>query len=194
MTYHESLTHRLRQELAPVHAELESKMDLPGRLKTLADYTSCLCLFHGIFAPLEQMLGRYTQWAAHGIDFDERRRTPSLQSDLRALGQEDAAVNLINPLIFDGFSEAFGALYVLEGSTLGGKFILSATTDVLGARIAGATRFFAGHGPKGGSLWRDLTIALDRYGQTHPNRCNLVISGAASCYGLFTAASVQQFP
>jgi heme oxygenase len=188
----ETLTNRLRLGLAPLHAELEALMGLPGRLKTLADYVRCLRLFHGIFAPLEQSLGAQREWAYHGIDFESRRRAPALGADLRALGHEVPAFEPLNPSLFSRFSEAFGALYVLEGSTLGGKFILAAINQTIGPELSGATRFFSGHGAQSGALWRDFKAALDRYGRAGPGHADDVIAGAAECYGLFSAAAGQQ--
>jgi len=190
----ESLTIRLRHVLAPAHAGLEARMDLPGRIKTLPDYAACLRLFHGIFAPLEAALATHPHWAAWGVNFDERRRAPSLRADLRALGHHEPDVEPLNPPGFTNFSDAFGALYVLEGSTLGGKFILAAINRILGDRVAGATRFFSGHGARSGLLWRDFKAALDAYGDAHPEHGDAVISGAARCYALFAAAAAEHLP
>jgi heme oxygenase len=83
-------------------------------------------MYLGIFQPLETRLAAHTGWAALGIDFDERRRTPALIADIIALGGVVSLAPAADEETLQSFEAALGALYVLEGSTLGGKFILRA--------------------------------------------------------------------
>ena len=49
-----------------------------------------------------------------------------------------------------------GALYVVEGSTLGGRHIARHVVAVLGAAYEPATQYFCGHGDGTGAMWREV--------------------------------------
>ena len=57
-----------------------------------------------------------------------------------------------------GDGDYLGALYVVEGSTLGGAFIARALAPIAGEN----RRFFLGHGGENGRLWRGFVARLDR--------------------------------
>ncbi len=120
-----SIMARLREETRPEHDAIEGVLDLMDNNLTLARYRRRLEQFHGCYAPLERRLQEICDWTDHGVDLSRRRKTPLLESDLRALGVE--AVESLPvcqdlPKLIDA-ADGFGCLYVLEGSTLGGQFI-----------------------------------------------------------------------
>jgi len=176
------LSGRLRTETAAAHRAVEAAAGLPGRIETVADYTACLTRFFRLFAPLEDAIGGFAGWAELGIDLAARRRTPALLADLAALGcapPAPAATKL------PGFAAALGALYVLEGSALGGKILAAAFERQLGPAIAGATGFFGGQGLQTGEMWREFRAALDFYGEKNPAAQAAVIAGAEQIFGQF---------
>jgi heme oxygenase len=175
------LSARLRVETAAAHLAVEAAAGLPARILTVADYTACLTRFFWLFSPLEAALGRFDGWAGLGIDLAARRRTPALLADLAALG---CAPPVPAPIRFSGFPPALGALYVLEGSALGGKILAVAFARQL-PEIAGATRFFNRRGCDAGEMWRAFREALDLYGDKNPAAQPAVIAGAVSTFGKF---------
>jgi heme oxygenase len=172
----------LRLETAPAHLAVETAAGLPGRVVTVEDYAACLGRFFRLFAPLEAAIGGFAGWDDLGMDLAARRRTPALLADLRALGcpPPDPA-----PVKISGFAAALGALYVLEGSALGGKILAAAFKRQLGASIAGANGFFGGRGQKTGELWQEFRAALDLYGEQNPAAQAAVIAGAVAVFGQF---------
>jgi heme oxygenase len=177
-----SLSARLRQETAAAHRAVEAAAGLPARVVTVADYADCLARFFRLFAPLEAAIGGFAGWAELGIDLAARRRTPALLADLAALGCEPPAPAATS---LPGFAAALGALYVLEGSALGGKFLCPAFERQLGPCIAGATGFFGGQGLQTGEMWREFRAALDAYGYKNPAAQPAVIAGAEQIFGQF---------
>jgi heme oxygenase len=175
------LSGRLRMETAAAHRAVEAAAGLPGRVVTVADYAACLSRFFRLFAPLEAAIGGFAGWADLGIDLGARRRTPALLADLRALGCEPPAPA---PILLPAFPAAIGALYVLEGSALGGKILAQAFARQVPA-IAGATKFFGGDGARSGEMWRDFRAALDLYGEKNPAAQPAVIAGAVAAFGQF---------
>ncbi len=178
-----TLSGRLRQETAAAHRAVEDAAGLPARVVTVADYAACLTRFFRLFAPLEHAIGGFAGWAELGIDLAARRRTPALLADLAALGCAPPAPAAIR---LSGFAAALGALYVLEGSALGGKILAAAFERQLGPSIAGATGFFGGRGVAAGEMWREFKAGLDFYGEKNPTAQPAVIAGAATIFGQFT--------
>jgi len=179
---------RLKRDLAKTHAALEDVMQLPHAIQTVADYAATLKIFHAVFAPLEDALAQQRQWPLHGIDFATHRRAPALAADLKTLTGETApATQKIPP--FARFAEAFGALYVLEGSALGGRFILRDLERRLGPAIAGAKTFFEGNGAQTGPFWQDFRQKLDAYGARRPDQFQHLAAGAAKTFGRFMQAA-----
>jgi heme oxygenase len=175
------LSGRLRLETAAAHREVEAAAGLPGRIRTVADYTECLGRFFRLFSPLEAALGRFDSWADLGIDLAARRRSPALLADLAVLGCVPPAPA---PIRLSSFPAALGALYVLEGSALGGKILAAAFERRLPA-VAGATGFFGGRGPRTGAMWKEFRTALDLYGDKNPAAEPAVVAGAVAVFGQF---------
>ncbi len=82
--------------------------------------------------------------------------------------------------LLNGEADRLGALYVVEGSTLGGAFIAKA----LERSAADARRFFRGHRGDHGRLWRNLVKALDRLDDI-PEEADLAERAALSTFAAF---------
>jgi heme oxygenase len=180
-----ALSQRLRENTSALHKQVEDAADLPGCVVNLDDYAACLTRFLALFAPLEAGLAAWDEWESIGINLPSRCRTASLLLDLQQLGRLPAAPEPVNLAPFPSFPAALGCLYVLEGSTLGGKFLLRAFTQRLGAEIHGASSFFAGHGAAAGAAWNQFRAALDDYGATYPAKQADVLAGAADTFRHF---------
>ncbi len=61
--------------------------------------------------------------------------------------------------------EALGALYVLEGSSLGRQVMLSKLAERLDIRPDWAGHFFSGYGKQTGAMWQAFVAALNEAGQ-----------------------------
>ncbi len=103
-----------------------------------------------------------------------RRRSHLLAADLEAMGEPSGEVGP-SPVDWDAvlrdagrrdavvvgqpaFEAAFlGAVYVMEGSTLGGRFLARHVESVLGIAPGQGDAYFQGHGEATGSLWREVT-------------------------------------
>ncbi|MFD0934978.1 biliverdin-producing heme oxygenase, partial [Methylobacterium trifolii] len=92
-----------------------------------------------------------------------RLRLDALAADLRHLGlPEDslAALPRPDPVFLAGPAAAMGALYVLEGSTLGGQVIgrhIAAQHGITGDGLA----YYRAHGPRTGAMWAAFRARLD---------------------------------
>ncbi|RYZ54811.1 MAG: heme oxygenase, partial [Chitinophagaceae bacterium] len=123
LTIHETpLAGLVKNATQQVHEEVEAIL-LPAltSIRSTSDYAAILKMFHGYFHPIEKLI---EQQLHTGLlpDLAERRKSSSLLEDLRLLGEATDSLPLCSDLPpIKNPAEAFGALYVLEGSTLGGK-------------------------------------------------------------------------
>jgi heme oxygenase len=95
---------------------------------------------------------------------EPRQRLHLLTNDLAALGvSRDALAALPRcPLVpLHNAAEALGSLYVMEGSTLGGKTIRINVETCLGALGRASCSYFIGYGHNTGTMWRAFLIHLD---------------------------------
>jgi heme oxygenase len=91
-----------------------------------------------------------------------RRRLHLLAADLGALGVTgDALAHLPRcpPILLPDGMAALGSLYVVEGSTLGGRVILKNVQRRLGPSVACA--YFHGYGANTGAMWLNFLARLN---------------------------------
>ena len=145
---------RLRLGTAAEHEDVERTLDLLGTDLDRARLTGILDRMHGFWVAAEAGLDRWAAGSAadaRAVDWSRRRRAALFAADLHALGSAPtAAVPELPPL--DGTDEAFGRLYVLEGSTLGGVLIdrhLAALPALADVRVAA----FSPYGERTGAMW-----------------------------------------
>ena len=159
-----TLTARLRVATAPVHGLIEARLGLPAAVRTLEDYAILLGRFAGIYRPLEQLLAEFPDWSDTGVALPARGHAECLAADLDALSVDPLTPPSIPHRLLPElptFPHAVGGLYVLEGSTLGGRLIVRDLETRLGPAIAGATCFFGGRGELTVPMWRSFRAAVD---------------------------------
>lgn len=162
---------RLREETRPEHEATEALMPVMAPGLTVPEYTRVLRL-------LLPIIRGWEQWAAGAAPerlrplLAARRRQHLLESDLRTMGEASAgaegdAVDWA-AVVADGpeaqgtgFEAAFlGAVYVMEGSTLGGRFLARQVEAALGLAPGRGNAYFQGHGDETGRLWREITAEI----------------------------------
>ena len=166
---------RLRQETKDVHAALERKI-IPSlkQISSIADYQQVLKLFYGYFKPLESLVLLHIDRTMI-VDIDKRRKADLLHYDLQQTGSgEVEAVAKINelPIIADPYS-ALGALYVMEGSTLGGAIISKMIRQRL-HETSVSIRFFEGYGESSSAMWESFLNQLNAVPYSPENEERLI--------------------
>jgi heme oxygenase len=159
---------RLRQKTLRLHLRLKQGMDLFHHLNTLEDYRRLLEKFMGFYGPLETALGRHFNRRAGGFDFESRRKVPMLVSDLRALGFKQFTTLPRCPALptISSTPQAFGCLYALEISTLGGQILTRHLNRVFGVSPGSGCSFFHSYGDQTVMMWRDLGQQINKYAVT----------------------------
>jgi heme oxygenase (biliverdin-IX-beta and delta-forming) len=165
------ITQELRNKTAENHIRLEqSRILLPFSegILTRENYTLILQSFYGFFQPLERALG-VLPVNTYVPDYDSRRKATSLQQDLHCLlGETYQSPELCTRLpAVQNMSQALGCLYVMEGSTLGGKLIYKRVQQYLGLDNLFGASFFYGYGAETGSRWKAFQQALVNFSSTY---------------------------
>lgn len=112
-------------------------------------------------------------------DLDARAKAKFIKDDLAALGAENHTLTLplSNSLPNDSVSFKLGIMYVVEGSSLGGRVILKNISNSLGYHADNGARYFAGYGGETGSHWKKFLDMLVGYENEH-NCGTEIIAGA----------------
>lgn len=180
---------RLREATANSHKKLEQKLfPFIQNIETIEEYAVLLNRFYRFVKPVQDKIHQYIN-PAIVPDLPLRRNAALLLEDLKALGTattETTATAL--PAINDHFS-AMGALYVLEGSTLGGKIIAKTLAEKLGNDVS--LLFFRGYGAETGSMWKKFTHYLEH--PTHLQQPDVVLRAATETFELFGACFNKPF-
>ena len=176
MSAHQSL----RLATQSLHERVEAAVDLPAQAER--DYRALLVALLALFEPVEARLAALP-WAEAGLDLRRHLRAPLLRADLRALGVSPADAPRVPAPAIGSLAAGFGALYVLEGSALGGTLIARRAAAALGLGPE-ATRFFRSEGRDVGPTWRAFLAALDAY-VVGPERLAAAVQTAAATFEAF---------
>jgi heme oxygenase len=153
----DGLRDRLRAETRDDHDRLEDGLGLTDPDLNLARYRAVLARFFGFWAGWEPRVSAELSDEAFLLP---RRRLHLLRDDLRALGIEPGTLPICPAPALRGHGEAMGSLYVMEGSTLGGRVILQGLEGI-GLPAAGGRSYFAGYGEATGAMWRGFLERLE---------------------------------
>ncbi len=156
-----------------LHAGFSSVKD--GTI-TRPDYQALLICLYGFYLPFERAAG------------SEPLRTQWLERDLAWLGVEAAAragIRLCADIPrYDSLERKLGALYVVEGSALGGRTMHRGLDRLLGTGSIEGRRFFAGRGAATGAAWLGFLNQLASVGADMAGQAALV-SAAVETFGVF---------
>ncbi len=169
----------LRLHRVPVFAALAA-----GQLERNA-YLALLGRLYGFHHPLEAAVA---QAGPPGLEPAQWRRAHLLRSDMAALGEADAAIDrLPRHAAPDGDwspARAMGWLYVIEGSTLGGRQLARQLDHLLSASDAAGRSFLRAGTDQNHVRWRDFCTALDACGADSAPRAEMV-AGAIEAFDCF---------
>ena len=151
-----SLAQRLRVETAEAHAKLEATVGFDIHRPSVAIATGMLQSFYRVLTTLEPAM-----MALLPLRLRERQRLPLLRADLAVLGLSTEARSVAQDRMAlpQNEAEALGALYVMEGSTLGGKLITKSLKQCTNWPLRGIT-YFNPYGERTGSMWAEFQLEL----------------------------------
>ena len=171
----------LKDQTREQHAQLEAMLPLP---ESAASHVAQLKAYFGFVEPWERALAAVlaeadpiragrgkTAWLVDDLDFwgvdSEQREQLPRTTRLPSLASRP---------------EILGAAYVLEGSTLGGRFIAQHLEEQLGFRDDRGYRYFRSYGPQVGAQWQAFRAELSR--ASSPAHDPLMVRSARETFGL----------
>jgi heme oxygenase len=179
------LAEQLKKDTLRSHQQLE-KM-LIGRMKAIRskeDYVELLQLFYTYFGGLEKQIDQYIDQNQLS-DYAERRKTQALANDIKTLGgilmpkaSNDDLPQIKNEL------QAYAAMYVIEGSTLGGKIISKMMAQQLSLNNGEGLSFFNSYGDDTETKWESFKNTLNNITKS-PKEDKLVIDSANETFDKF---------
>lgn len=154
---------RLKEETRVQHEEVEAAVDVMNQMFDLEDYRRLLERFWGYYAAFEPQLP-IEELKAAGFDYSDRLKLPLLEADANKLGLELDTHELELPDI-SSVAKAFGSLYVIEGSTLGGQVISRHLKQQLEITAENGGAFYAGYAQETGPMWKAFGECLTRFAE-----------------------------
>lgn len=156
------LSAQLKESTKVNHQLLEKKLVAKMRaIQNTADYTQLLSSFYGFYAGLEVSMDIQTE-LSFLPDYSLRRKSCSLAADLGALNNELPTIAFGENLPYiKNYLQIIGILYVMEGSTLGGKFIAKMIQAQLKTTEIKGFSFFSSYGDKTESMWQIFKESID---------------------------------
>jgi heme oxygenase len=177
-------------------------LDLPNRISSPESYRELLARFWGFYQPFERELEEWSghePWQTFGLGLEERRhKTEWLREDLRHLGLNGEEIAWL-PVCEGGAlplpsaqarsedalasPRAVGALYVIEGSTLGGQLVARELATRFGWDREEGLAFYRGYGAETGLRWREFCAFLERWDEGQdPSARAAAVQGAIDCF------------
>jgi len=157
------LADQLKKATLANHQQLE-KM-LVGQMRAVRskeDYINLLQLFYSYFGGLEEQIDLYIS-TRELPDYKQRRKSAALANDIKSLGGTPVSLaNLEDLPPIQNTRQAYGALYVIEGSTLGGKIISKMMAQQLGITDGSGLSFFSGYADDTETMWDKFKQALNQ--------------------------------
>ncbi|KQS24820.1 biliverdin-producing heme oxygenase [Dyadobacter sp. Leaf189] len=162
----ESFIKNLRIETAESHQILENNQlskTLLDPAVTLSDYQAYLSKIYGITLACELQIFPVLKDILP--DWNSRYKSALIVKDLSRTGMSDDQIRDLPIHQFDcsGTPEAMGIMYVMEGSTLGGKIIYKHVHNKLGLDPESGAAYFWGYGDQTGSMWKSFVSLLAQY-------------------------------
>jgi len=182
-----SLLEALRAGTALLHVVLEKRLPFFSERLDAHWYERLLRAYYGLYRPMEAALYD-SDLIPDGFDQAMRVKTPTLVSDLHALGLSDATIHTLPPCTdlprLDTPAACLGALYVLEGATLGGQVLRREMAQRLGLDADNGAAFLDVYGAETGRRWTDFLDFLGRQPLDTPAR-QRAVDAARSTFSCF---------
>ncbi len=164
----------LRSATREAHDRLERRVDALNAFAATTGRRAVVGRYYWLHVTAEAQLA---PWVAgiSDLDFARRRREPLILAALAELRAAPPAGNAPHFPALRSVAEALGLLYVLEGSSLGGRLILRHLAR-LGIDLAGL-RFLDPYGAAAGERWTGFISVLEREAGRHALGIGQVVSG-----------------
>lgn len=175
----------LRQQTGAQHEALEenqySRAIGNGTIST-AGLRFFMKKFYDFFSPLEEAI--YQEGIVPVDDVLARRKMHLMYQDLLYLRADEKELKL-KPIIpgipeYSSVASKMGIMYVMEGSTLGGKVIGRMLNKSLGLDNERGIAFYNSYGDNLGPMWKSFVFSLTDYAVKSKNEAEIIQAATAT--------------
>jgi heme oxygenase len=174
----------LRSATAIQHRNVEKNLDLLRSSFTRDQYVALLKRFYGFHLPWELAVEASLETELPDF-FKPRKKLQNLEADLHYFGSatDDLAgiVSCNNLPVLDSIGSVLGSVYVIEGSSLGGRILTRHFAEHLGICPDAGCRYFAGYGDRTGEMWSAFGELMAR---RSPAENEEIVTAAVSTFEL----------
>ncbi|WP_437917728.1 biliverdin-producing heme oxygenase [Sphingobacterium sp. LRF_L2] len=156
------LSQNIKENTTASHQKLEGIVVRQLKaVRSNADYADVLKNFYAYFSSVEKAIAPFITTEVLA-DYAERRDSSYIKQDIEELGSTIDDLPVATAPKVTNTLEALSALYVLEGSIMGGPYIVQMLNKY---GITSGTSFFSGYGEDTGKMWAAFTSVLNKYGE-----------------------------
>lgn len=165
------LSNKIKEATKEAHQQLEKKVVLKMKgIRSNADYADVLKHFYAYFSEVEKAIKPFIT-ADVLPDYAERRNSVYLKADIEELGSSvDELPEAVAPQITNTV-EALGALYVMEGSIMGGPIIVQMLAKY---GVDKGVSFFSGYGESTGQMWGKFVGVMNAQAETEEQQAQAI--------------------
>ncbi|MFD2556489.1 biliverdin-producing heme oxygenase [Sphingobacterium tabacisoli] len=162
---------KIKEATKQAHQELEKTVVLQLKnVRNPSDYAEVLKNFYAYFNAIERAIAPFINTDTLP-DIADRRNSSYLKKDIEELGSDIQTLPLAIPPTITNIPQAFGALYVLEGSIMGGPYIVQMLQKY---GMDKGFHFFSGYGADSGKMWTAFTEVLNQVPKTEEEEDSMV--------------------
>jgi heme oxygenase len=170
----------IKESTASQHQQLEKIVVTHlKQIQSDKDYVKLLRNFYVFFSAVEEACKPYLAQDGR-IDTGARRDSSFIARDIAALGGNVDNLPAVEVPQVDSFTQAIGALYVLEGSVLGGPYIVQMLAKL---GVINGVSFFTGYGADTQVKWAAFLEVLNSI--TEPAAQAQVIDASKATFANF---------
>lgn len=171
------VSNEIKEATKVAHQQLEKTVVM--RLKAIrsqADYADVLKHFYAYFHAIEQAIQPFIT-ADVLPDYAERRNSDYIRQDIESLGGDMNDLPAAQAPEIQSVAAAFGALYVLEGSIMGGLYIVQMLQKY---GLETGFSFFSGYGEETREKWATFTVHMNSAATNEDDKQTVIRTGEAT--------------
>jgi len=167
------LSTNIKEATKAAHLDLEKKVIQKMKaIRSNADYADFLKYFYTYFSQVEKAIAPFIT-AELLPDYKERRNSSYIKSDIEALGGNVNDIPSVTLPSITNELEALGALYVMEGSIMGGPIIVKMLEK---GGITEGVSFFSGYGEATGQKWGIFVGVMNQQATTEEEENTAIVA------------------
>jgi len=167
------LNTNIREATKAEHQNLEKQVVLKLKaIRSNADYADLLKHFYAYFSHIEASIKSYITESILP-DYAQRRNSSYIKADILELGGDITDLPYITVPKIENAVEALGALYVLEGSIMGGSIIVKMLEK---GGVTKGVSFFSGYGAATGMMWGNFVAVLNAQAKTEKDEQEAIVA------------------